>query len=111
MAPLLRGAFFGISLRGFLQRHSELLEFTPGEHVDGNPGHTFVDPRRPLPDTLDELEELISAYCSSPRSIAKITGEFRRYGNPAVRQAIGKLETQKRLRLVKEGAHNLYQTT
>ena len=95
-------------LRGFLQRHSELLEFTPGEYVDGNPGHTLVDPRRPLPDTLDQLEELICAYCTSPRSIAKITGEFRRYGNPAVRQAIRKLETQKRLRLVKKGAHNLY---
>lgn len=85
-------------IRGYLARHTERLEFRPGEAVDGNQGHTLVTPARPLPETAELLAEQILEYCETPRAQSKITGRFRRYGDPQTLQAIRSLERQGRLR-------------
>ena len=90
-------------LRGFLAKYPQCLEFKPGEDVDGNPGHTLVLPLRKLPDTGGLLAEHIWEYCENPRTVSKIAGRFRRFGDAQVQQAIRTLEKQGRLRQVSKG--------
>lgn len=96
-------------LRAFLQKNNDRLEFFPGEQVDGNPGHTVIVPLKPLPSASDTLAEQVWSYCASPKSLEKITGEFRKFGQPEVLRAVRELEGQRRLRTVVKGAHKLYQ--
>ena len=95
--------------RGFLAKYPECLEFKAGEDVDGNPGHTLVSPLRRLPDTGGLLAEQIWEYCDSPRTVSKIAGRFRRYGDPQVQQAIRVLQKQRRLRTVSRGRVKAYE--
>ena len=90
-------------LRAFLAKHPESLAFTPGEQLDGNPGYTVVRPVRPLPGFVDLLAEQVWEYCENPRTNSKITGRFRRHGDPQVQQAIRTLEKQGRLKVVSRG--------
>ena len=90
-------------LRAFLAKYPECLEITPGETIDDNPGHTVVTPIRRLPDTGGLLAEHIWEYCDTPRTLSKITGRFRRYGDPQVQQAVKTLQRQGRLREVRKG--------
>ena len=98
-------------LRNFLQEQSAAgrLEFTPGEHADANPGHTLVQPLLPLPATHEILAEEIWAYCKRPRTLSKISGKFRRHGEPAVKAAIESLVRQRRLRLAGKGSRKTYE--
>ena len=98
-------------LRNFLQEHADqgLLEFTPGEHTDANPGHTLVLPIKSLPNTYDMLGERILDYCARPRTLSKISGKFRRHGEPAVKAAIDSLVRQGRLRTTGKGSRKVYE--
>jgi hypothetical protein len=96
-------------LRSFLNAHSDRLEFQPGEDADGNPGHTLVMPIRALPEVGDLLAERVLEYCEIARTQSKITGKFRRYGDPSVIQAIRSLERQGRLRTVTRGRNKAYE--
>lgn len=97
-------------LHNFLKDHAlqGRLEFTPGEHVDANPGHTLVQPLQPLPATHETLAEEIWAYCQRPRTLSKISGKFRRHGEPTVKAAIEPLIRQRRLRVVGKGSRKTY---
>lgn len=90
-------------LRAFLVRYPHCLEFKPGEDIDNNPGHTLVFPLKRLPDTGGLLAEQIWEYCDNPRTIGKITGRFRRFGDPQVKQAVRTLQRQGRLAPVGRG--------
>ena len=90
-------------LRGFLAKYPQCLELKPGEDVDSNPGHTLVLPLRKLPDTGGLLAEHIWEYCENPRTVSKIAGRFRRFGDPQVQQAIRTLDKQGRLRQLSKG--------
>lgn len=92
-------------LRIFLQEQADhgRLEFTPGEHTDANPGHTLVQPIQRLPATHETLAEEIWTYCQRPRTLSKISGKFRRHGEPSVKAAIASLARQQRLRMVGKG--------
>ena len=103
------GGAMRVRIRAFLERHSRHLEYTPGEEVDGNPGHTLVLPALPLPEMGDLLAEQIWEYCATPRVQSKITGRFRRHGDPKVMQAVRALEKQGRLRAVHRGRMKVYQ--
>lgn len=98
-------------LRHFLVAHAAQgrLEFTPGENIDANPGHTVVTPMQPLPAAHEMLVEEIWAYCARPRALSKISGKFRRHGEPAVRAAIDTLVRQRRLRPVAKGNRKAFQ--
>ena len=96
-------------LRAYLARHTDRLEFRPGEDVDGNQGHTLVTPAQPLPATADLLAEQILEYCETPRTQSKITGKFRRHGDPQTLQAIRTLARQGRLRPDPHGKIKRYQ--
>ena len=96
-------------VRSFLTAHSDRLEFQPGEDADGNPGHTLVMPIRTLPKVGDLLAEQVLEYCETARTQSKITGKFRRYGDPSVIQAIRSLERQGRLRTVTRGRNKAYE--
>jgi len=92
------GGVLRTRLRKFLESQSDKLTFTPGEHFDGNHGHTVVVPQTPLPDTVSLLAEDILEFCATGKSQSKIVGKFRRHGQPSVLEAIRSLESQKRLR-------------
>jgi hypothetical protein len=96
-------------LRRLLEGSGASLEFTPGEALDGNPGHTVVAPMTPLPAMAEELAELVYVYCERPRSMSKIAGRFRRHGSPNVRAAVSALERQGKLRVVTRGSVKLYE--
>ena len=96
-------------IRGYLQRQGERLQFQPGEEVDGNQGHTVVVPIQPLLEATDLLLEQILEYCDSPRAQSKITGRFRRHGDPQVLAALRTLEKQRRLRTVQRGRVKEYE--
>ena len=96
-------------IRSFLDRYPQHLEYMPGETVDGNPGHTVVLPIQPLPEIGDMLAEQVWEYCETPRAQSKITGRFRRHGDPRVLQAIRSLEKQGRLRPVSRGRLKAYE--
>ena len=95
-------------LRKLLERSEAYLEFTLGESLDSNPGHTVVAPLKPLPARDQELAELVRDYCDRPRTLSKITGKFRRFGAPDVGAAISALERQGRLRAVMRGSVKQY---
>lgn len=90
-------------LRAFLGKYPQCLEFSLGETLDGNPGHTLVTAKKALPDTGGLLAEHIWEYCDNPRTVGKIAGRFRRYGDPQVHQAIRTLQRQGRLTVVGKG--------
>ena len=84
-------------LRAFLDRHSDRLEFTPGESMDGNQGCTVVQPMKRLPDEDESLAEAIWDYCERPRTQSKVVWKFHKHGQPKIMQAIKSLEKQGRL--------------
>lgn len=94
--------------RAFLEKYPNSLQYQHGEDVDGNAGHTLVLPMKRLPDTGGLLAEQVWEYCENPRTVAKISGRFRRYGDPQVQQAIRTLQKQGRLRLVTKGRFKEY---
>ena len=96
-------------IRAFLERQGQRLQYMPGEAVDGNPGHTVVVPIQPIPDTGGLLAEQVWEFCQQPKSQSKITGRFRRHGDPQVLQAIRVLEGQRRLRTVQRGRVKEYE--
>ena len=104
------GGTMRVRIRSFLDRFPQHLEYMPGERVDGNPGHTVVLPVQPLPQVGDLLAEQIWEYCETPRAQSKITGRFRRHGDPQVLQAIRSLEKQGRLRPVSRGRVKVYES-
>ncbi len=97
-------------LRKFLEGNGAYLEFTLGESLDGNPGHTIVMPLKLLPAKDEELAQAVFDYCVQPRTSGKITGKLRRHGAPEVLAAISALERQGRLRPVTRGSLKLYQS-
>ena len=84
-------------LRGLLEKHSDCLEFTLGESLDGNQGYTVVKPIKRLLSEDELLVEVILNYCKSPRTQSKITGKFRKHGDTKTIPAIRSLEKQGRL--------------
>ena len=103
------GGVLRTRFRRFLEKHDSRLEFTPGEKVSLNPGFTLVTPKYPLPGGDAALCELVWDYCEQPRTISKIVGQFRRFGNPRVQQAVRSLESQKRLRKAARARNSVYQ--
>lgn len=100
-------------LQNFLQEQARQgrLEFTPGEHVDANLGHTLVQPIQPLPAAHEMLAEEVWSYCQRPRTLTKISGKFRRHGEPSVKAAISSLVRQRRLTMVGKGSRKTYEAT
>ena len=98
-----------IRFRRFLENHGSRLEFAPGEKIDGNPGYTTVTPKYPLPGSDAALCELVWDYCEQPKTLTKIVGQFRRFGNPRVQQAIRSLEREKRLHKAAKAKSSVYQ--
>ena len=98
-------------LRALLAAHAGQLSFVRGEDLDQNPGHTEVHPRKPLPTAADDLATAIIEYCSTARTLEKITGRFRRHGMPAIQAAVRTLTASGRLRSAQRGAHKLFSGT
>ena len=99
-------------LRKYLARYPGRVEWHAGEDLRGrNEGVTLVQPRKPLPTPLDEVCEAILDYCESPKPMRSITGKFRRYGEPQVRQLVLDLERDKRLEIVHKPTGKCYQAT
>lgn len=95
-------------LRGFLRQHPRELDWLAGEDVDGNPGHSLVQPRHPLPSVEDRLAQEILDWCQRPRTMDKIAGRFRRHGQPRVMALVQQLAGQGRLLRQRKAAHTVY---
>lgn len=102
------GGVIRTRLRAFLDKYPQFLEYQTGELADGNQGHTIVKPLQRLPDTGELLAEQIWEYCEIPRTVNKIAGRFRRYGDPQVQQVIRTLQKQGRLCQVSKGRFKEY---
>ena len=96
-------------LKGFLERQDGFLEFVTGDESDGNPGHTIVTPLKRLPEKTVVLAEAICDYCYPPKTLDKIHGQFRNYGDPLVSQTVHLLLRQGRLAKTKKGKFDLYE--
>ena len=103
------GGVLRTRFRKFFEKHESKMDFTPGEKVSLNPGYTLVTPKFPLPGADAALCELVWDYCEQPKTLSRIVGQFRRYGNPQVQQAVRSLEGQKRLRKAAKGRSSVYQ--
>lgn len=97
--------------RAFLARHEGRLDFKPGEDIDGNRGWTLVQAISALPDDEEDLEDLILEYCQQPRTLEKIAGKFRRFGDRSVRHSVESLLKSPQLlkKAVKSG-REMYQS-
>ena len=103
------GGVLRTRFRKFFENNQDRLEFTPGEKTSINPGYTLVTPRYPLPGADAALCELVRDYCEQPKTLNKIVGQFRRYGQPRVQRAVRSLEGQKRLRKTARARNSVYQ--
>ena len=92
------GGVIRTRLRAFLRRFGDRLEFTPGEEMDGNQGHTLVRPFEKLPGINGLLAEEIWNYCQQPKPLSKIAGKFRQHGESNIMGAVRSLEKQGRLK-------------
>jgi len=104
-----KGGTIRTRLRRLLDRYPQLVSYQRGE-VLGNPGMTIVLPHKPLPTGEDLLEQQILSYCSTPRTMEKITGKFRKFGQPQVLGAIRSLERQGLIQGVSCGRHRCFQS-
>ena len=86
-------------IRGLLERHPDLVRYTPGESY-GNPGESVVYPLRALPDAERDLRGDILRYCLSPKSREKIVGRFRRFKDPEIRRLLQELQGEGLLKIV-----------
>ena len=86
-------------IRGLLERHPDLVRYTPGESY-GNPGESVVYPLRALPDAERDLRGEILRYCLSPKSREKIVGRFRRFKDPEIRRLLQELQGEGLLKIV-----------
>lgn len=103
-----KGGLMHSAVRSFLRDNG--IHYTPGEHFDGNPGHTMVTPGPLLPDLSDRLQGDILAYCRNARTKSEISGRFRRHGEREVSDALKALHAAKRLEAVAENGRKKWRT-
>ncbi|NCB37426.1 MAG: hypothetical protein EOM80_01545 [Erysipelotrichia bacterium] len=105
------GGALRVKIRSFLLRHADCLRFEAGENYSpANPGKTLVIPIKDLPEAVDLLAEEILEYCSTAaRTINKISGKFRRYGDARVQASLKSLEKQGALTTFFKGQYRHYQ--
>ncbi|MBU1108331.1 MAG: Smr/MutS family protein [Candidatus Riflebacteria bacterium] len=104
------GGSLRIRIRGFLASHADCLRFEPGEYfLPLNPGKTLVFPLRMLPDAVDLLADEILEYCSTAKTMSKISGKFRRHGDVKIQASIKNLEKQGAITSFYKGPYRHYQ--
>ena len=96
------------SIRAFLQGAAESLGWVSGEELEGNPGITVVHPKKLLPSIGNQLAAAILVFCSIPRTESKIAGEFRKYGQREIKQAIRSLVRQAQMKEILKGGRETY---
>jgi len=97
------------SLRKYLSKHPDKLQWFCGEQRNGNAGITFVKPKKILPETYENLAHDIYHFCFTPKTKSKIAGYFRKQGDQRILKAIQYLEKKNRLKTVWKGKHKCYQ--
>lgn len=80
-----------------------------GEALDNNPGYTVVTPRIAIPEPGGLIAADLLVYCETPRTIEKISGEFRRYGDQVVRAGLRDLEKRNAISVILKGKYKCYQ--
>jgi hypothetical protein len=95
-------------LRKFFQSQSGSLTWTRGEDYENNPGVTIVHLRALLPDTQNQLEAGILAFCSIPRTESKIAGQFRSHTAKEVKDAIRSLVRARLVNAAPKNGHETY---
>jgi hypothetical protein len=78
----------------FVEKHKDILRHISGEKVEQNPGYTILYLKKKLNITDIGPGNEIIEYLSVPRTIEKISGEFRKYGMPKIMDSLKKLENK-----------------
>ena len=104
------GGALRVRIRGFLARHADCLRFELGENFPPlNPGKTLVFPLRVLPDATDMLADEILEYCTTAKTMSKISGKFRRHGDVRIQASLKNLEKQGAITSFYKGPYRHYQ--
>lgn len=104
------GGALRIKIRSFLASHADCLRFESGENFPPpNPGKTLVFPIKPLPGAVDLLANEILEFCSTAKTLSKISGKFRRYGDAKVQASLKSLEKSSALQSFYKGRYRHYQ--
>ncbi len=97
-------------IRSFLERNSSYLGYDFVVHgVFQNPGQTRVYPKKPLPSIAEGFHKEIVEFCENPKTLSKISGKFRKYGDQEVLKAVRQLEKSGLLKCFNKGSHKVYQ--
>jgi len=106
------GGVIRTKLRSFLAAHRDRFKHLSEGDAIGNPGVTFIEAKGRLPQMRSagsELEIAILAFCSTPKTEAKILTKFvGRFGDPAIRTAIRQLTAEGLLEATREGREMKY---
>lgn len=95
-------------LREFLELQNSNLSYKFGEDIDNNEGYTIVYPKQKIADLSNLLFSQILEYCKTPKTIDKISGEFRSYGTSTINSAIKSLEKLNLLKSAFKGKYKVY---
>lgn len=85
-----------------------ICDIVTGEKIDGNPGYTIIRPKKQMPETNIILEGEIFEFCEAPKTVEKIIGNFRKYGEPMVLEALKKMEKTGVLKSGYKGRYKVY---
>ena len=97
------------SVREFLNNNRQTFEYITGEGIDLNQGYTVVKMKNSIETSEDELEYKIIEFCIVPKTLDKITGEFRRSGSREVALIVAKLVKSGKLREGIKGKYKCYE--
>jgi len=103
------GGKIRLSLRKYLSKHSDKLQWFCGEQINGNAGITYIKPEKILPESYENLAQDIYQFCLTPKTKNKIAGSFRKHGYQKIIKAIQHLKKNNQLKTVWKGKHKCYQ--
>lgn len=98
------------SIRNFVKNSPEYFNYETGEGIDMNQGYTVVILKKIVDGFENVVESQILNFCGIPKSIDKITGEFRKHGEKEIASAVNKLVKKGVLKEVIKGKLKCYVT-
>jgi hypothetical protein len=106
-----KGGLIRKNLREFLNSNSKYLKYITGEEKSSNLGLTFVIMNSRIPEIVDMLSIEILKFCSTAKTVEKISGNFRKYTQQEILKCLKRLEKSKKLKIVLKGKYKCYITS
>ncbi len=97
------------AVREFLKKNSLNFKYETGEGIDLNQGYTIIEIKYPIEDIKSIFEEKIIEFCTTPKTMDKITGEFRKHGEKEIALITAKIVRGGKLREIIKGKYKCYE--